>query len=276
MKKIFFIGEMVLMLILLLGCSVQDDDNYRLINEDLVDAPISQIEIETGVYKKIITNQDDLAFISNFLNDIQISDNNLKSIEEIKENNIIRFRIYNSEDNLITSISISKDIAFYENKWHSIDTQTYDRVISFYENSNYEELRDSLLLNTKQRSLNRKEKTMSEALMGTWLSEDDTELKFDKDYLYQGGQYEHKFNYNIDKSSDNDLEITVYGIKGVFIKGSELSKLELKMDETKTCMIMKKTMAGGMTYHSKLIYVDEDSIRLGAFDTYFFYEYDEY
>src|SRR5665648_838429 len=108
MKKIFFIGEMVLALILLLGCSVQDDDNYRLINEDLVDAPIFQIEIETEVYKKIITNQDDLALIANFINDIQISDNNLKSIEEIKENNIIRFRIYNSEDNLITSISISK------------------------------------------------------------------------------------------------------------------------------------------------------------------------
>ena len=276
MKKILLIGEIILTIILLLGCSVQQNTDSTLINGELGEALTSKIEIEIDVYKKIITKQDDIELIANFIYNIEISNNEFDDIHNMEKYNIIRLKIYNNEGNITKSISISKYIAFYNNKWKSIDIKVYDKMLSLYKNINYEELKDSLLLDTKQKKLNRKEITTSEALQGLWLSENGTEMLFDKNYLYQGGQYEYKFKYDIDKTYDNNLNISIYGTKGNFVKGKKLSKIDIKMDETKTCMVIKKTMAGGNIYNERFIYVDANNIKLGTFDSYFFYKYSEY
>lgn len=275
MKKIFVVGEMLIVLILLLGCSVQTDTDYRLINGELEDAQISGLEIEIDVYKKNVTKQDDLEIIISLINDIQITNDNFENLDNIKDNDIIRLKAYDKEGNSIVSISISKDIAFYENKWESIDKETYARVISFYKKSDYEELKDPILLEAKQRRIDRKEKTASEALKGTWANESESLIKFDESYLYQGSQYEYIFDYKIKKTDDN-LDISIYGERGIFAKERELSIIDIKMDETKTCMVMQKIMTGGSTYNDKFIYIDGDDTALGSFDEYFFYKYGGY
>ncbi|MDY0237094.1 MAG: hypothetical protein RBR71_13795 [Gudongella sp.] len=276
MKRILAVGGMILVLILLLGCSVQEDNDYGLIKEGLDYTQISGIEIGTDVYKKNVTNRNDIEIIASLINDIQIYNNSFEDPKNIEEYDIICFKVYNSEGNINTSLSISKDIAFYENKWVSIDKESYDRVIYFYENADYEELRDPLLLEAKQKRIDRKEKPISEALKGTWISETGSLIKFDENYLYQGSQYEYLFDYNIKKTDDKAMEVSIYGTKGIFVKGRELSILDIKMDETKTCMVMKKTMTGGSTCNDKFIYVDGDNITLGSFDEYFFYKYGGY
>lgn len=276
MKKTLVVGELILVLILLLGCSGQIEDDYRLINGELEYAQISGFEIGIDVYKKNVTNQDDLEIILSLINDIQIPNDSFEEPENIEDYDIIRLKASDKEGNSITSISISKDTAFYKDKWEAIDKETYDRVISFYENADYEELKDPLLLESKQRRIDRKEKSIGEAFKGTWIDEAGSLIKFDENYLYQGSQYEYIFDYKIDKIDDNMLDISIYGVEGIFVKERELSNINIKMDETKTCMVMEKTMAGGATYIDKFVYVDGDDITLGSFDEYFFYEYGGY
>ena len=273
MKRILIIGEIILTFILLLGCSVQKDIDNSFLKESLVVDEISYIEIEIDIYKQVITDTEGLDSLVSIINDIEILANSSERKKDIKEHDMARIKIYNKSKDIIESLSIGKEILYYNNKWYLVNIQIYNKIIDFYNNSDYKIVKDDNLLDIKQKRLNREEKIVSEGLRGTWIGETATKIKFDKNYLYQGSQYKYIFEYSIDKINDSNLDVSVYGMEGVFIKEKELFISNIKMDETKTCMVIKKTMSGGTSFHENFIYVDGDDISLGAFDEYFFYQH---
>jgi len=272
MKKILFIGELLIILAMLLGCSNKEDVDTSLIKNKLIIDRIFHIEIQMDIFKKIITNDKELNLLISYIEGIQILDSSLENIKSIEEDDIFRLNIYNKTGNIIESMSIAEEITYLNNKWYPTGIQTYDKIRTFYKNSDHEEQENEILLEINQRRISRRDKLIIKALQGIWLSENDSTIKFDKNNFKQGNQYEYVFRYDIDKIYDNNLDISIYGIKGLFVKGEKLSNYYIKMDPTKTHMIMKTIMAGGMTYYDRLVYVDQDNLRLGTFDSYFFYE----
>lgn len=271
MKKILFTGEILVVVAMLLGCTIQKDIDQSLLKENLVFEKISYIEIEIDTYKQVITSKDNLDLLISLINDIQILDNELEKVKNIEEYNIIRIKIYDESRNIIESLGIGKEALYYNNNWYPVDIYTYYKANSFYENSGCQIIEDDNLLAAKQERSTRKEKKTDDALQGVWLSENGSKIKFDKDCLYQGTQYEYLFKYNIEKIYNYNIDISIYGIKGIFIEGRELSSLSIKMDETKSYMVVEKTMTGGIIYHDNYVHVDKEGFALGSFDSYFFY-----
>lgn len=273
MKKILIMGEIMLILVLLLGCSVEKDMGNSLLKEKLVAEQISHIEIEVDIYNQATSDKDGLDSIISIINDIEILDSNLEKEKSLEEHDIARIKIYDKSKDIVESISIGKEGLYYNNIWYPVDMEIYDKIMDYYNNSGYKIKEDKNLLDIKERRLNRKEKPITQGLKGTWLDETGGKIKFDENYLYQGSKYEYIFKYNVDKVDNNSLDISVYGLKGIFIEGKELFTSDIKMDKTKTSMVMKKTMADGSIYYEKFVYVGGDNMILGAFDEYFFYQY---
>ena len=274
MKKRLLVAGLALTLILLLGCSIQEDIDNVLFKENLVTKNISFIEIKKDIYRQVITSKDDLDTLTSLTNEIHIKDSNLEANLDLKEHHMIQVKIYDKSRDVIRVFSIGKGILYYNRDWHTIDRKFYDKIETIYNNPSSQIVEDDILLDIKRRKSDRKQNKISEALKGTWVSETGFEIKFDGNYFYQDVQNIYTFQYNIKRINSDSINVSVYGVEGIFTKGKELSTLDIKMDETKTCMVMKKTMAGGRIYNNKFVYIDEDNTQLGSFDEYFFYKYD--
>lgn len=189
MKKVLFIGEFIIILAILVGCSYKEDVDNSLINNKLVIEQISHIEIEIDINKRIITNQDELRSLISFIEGIQILERSLENVKSLEEDKLVRLKIYNKTGNIIESMSIAEEMTYYNNKWYPTGIKTYDKIRTFYSNADSIELENEILLKIRQRRLSRKELPISEALQGIWSSENDSTIKFDKNNFKQGNQF---------------------------------------------------------------------------------------
>lgn len=271
MKRIFLIIYFLIIYTFLSGCSSIIDDN-NLINNKLLTDQISHIEIKVDDHKKVVTDLDEINLIISFIENIQSLNDSMEDIQCAGEDNIARIAIYDKADSVAESISIFEEAVYYNKKWHSSDKQTYGKVKTLYKEIESEELVDEIQLNIKQRRSSRKEKPLAEALNGIWVNENESRIKFVNNHLKQGQQYKYVFKYVVDKAYDDALEVSIYGINGFFIEGKKLSNNYIIMNSTKTQMVMKTQMVGDITYYDKYIYIDEDGLRLGSFDSFFFFE----
>lgn len=265
MNKKRFIILVVFLIMILSGCSKEEEIDYTLVKDNISSSQISMIEMEKDIYIKSTENHEEIDELTDFIASIKYLKGDFENINDSED--MIRIKIYNQKNSLSKSLSISEEAAYYNKKWYPIDKQIYDRILSLY-NDLEEEMEDEGLIDVKQRQNVRKDKSALEALQGTWISEDDSSLEFDGDYMVQGKDF--NFRYSIENINDNYIEIKAYEDKGVFTKGKELFNLNIIMDPENIRMLVKKTMVGDLIYYDIYIYEDNDGTRVGTFDSQFF------
>lgn len=271
MKRILFVFIIIITSFLFAACADEEVDSNALIQNQISTESISHIDIEKGTHIKNISHEHNINLLFNYINNIQILDNSSVDNINLDEYEPMRLKIYHSDNSLIETISISRGVVYYNGYWYSTDTRVYDEIAEFYEATDYEEVENQLIVEIEERVSNRFELPLDESLRGTWLSIDGLKIVFG-DKLIQGEQTKYSFDYEINSMDDSNLNITVYGQEGFFLGGRELSTIEITMDSTKSLMRMKRTMTSGRIYQDKLIYVDEEGIALGFFDSYFFFD----
>lgn len=271
MRKTLFILTIIIMPLLLLACREDHVDNNNLIQNPISIQDVSQIDIELINHKKSFIDDNNIKLVVDYLKNIQILDERVAGIN-VNEDEPIRIKIYDRNKGIMEAITIGRGMVNYNKSWHPIDPKIYDEVAEFYGTLDFEAVENQLIIDIKEGVANRIELPLEESLQGTWLSIDGSSIMFQDDILTQGDQTKYSFDYEINRVDDNELNITVYGEDGLFLGGRELSTIEITLDSTKSLMKMKRIMVGGRTYEDKLIYVDEDGLELGFFDSYFFYE----
>lgn len=275
MKKLLRIGNILvlsLILVFSVGCSSQSKVENGLIYNKIITDEISFIEMERGIYKKTIKNKAELEKLVNELQEIESINNPDTNPENIDDIDVFRINIINKDDESRISISIIEEFAFYQGKWQPIGESSYNNISRFYYSSNSIEKEDELLMSTKMDRLTREKLSLTKALEGIWLSEKGLEIKFIDNKLYQGNGFEYSFRYDIEEALEDTLKISIYGTDGMFVNEKNLANMDIIFDQTKSHMKMKKTMAGGMIYYDKLIYVNGEGDKLGNFDNLFFLE----
>lgn len=271
MKIKLFVLILIIAPLLLIACTDEEEDHNALIKKQIPIEEVSHIDIEIDTHKKSISHDQNINLLFNYINNIQVLDNDAIDNTNLDAYERIRLKLYDNIGNGIETISIGRGVVFYNGTWYTTNPRVYDEIAQFYESLDYEVVENERLVEINHRISNRIELPLDEGLKGTWLSIEGSNVTFDNK-LIQGDQTKYRFDYKINSINESNLNITVYGEEGFFLGGKELSTMEITMDSTKSLMKMKRIMTGGKTYYDKLIYVDEDGLPLGFFDSYFFYE----
>ena len=263
MKKTFIL-LIVMTIILLPGCSDNQSKNNNLVDGSMEESIIS-IEIINNVSKKTFTSDDDLSEIFEIINNINIIEQDLVSFED---EDILKVNFYNKNNEKIKSISLVYNMVFIDDVWSYDSYNAYSKMIKFYEDSNSIETEVDDLVITNLIKKQRQEKTLNDTLKGNWIDQNNSIIKFDGEFLYQGENNEHKFKYLINKESSKTATLVFYGTKGFLIDDKELFEYEIVLDNTNSYIKLNKSI-GGQVYQYKLIYVDNGLI-LGSLDSHFF------
>ncbi len=264
MNKNFFILVIIMAIILLPGCSNNQSENNNLVDNSMEESIIS-IEITNNVSKKSFTSKDDLSEIFEIINNINIIEQDLVSFED---EDILKVNFYNKNNEKIKSISLVYNMVFIDNIWSYDSYDAYSKMIKLYVESNSIETEVDDLVNINLIKERRQEKTLTDALKGTWVDQSNSIIKFDDEYLYQGENNEHKFKYVINKDSSKTATLVFYGTEGFLIDDKELFEYEIVLDNTNSYIKLNKSI-GGQVYQYKLIYIDNGLI-LGSLDSHFF------
>lgn len=241
MNKKRFIILVVFLIMILSGCSKEEEIDYTLVKDNISSSQISMIEMEKDIYINCTENHEEIDELTDFIASIKYLKGDFENINDSED--MIRIKIYNQKNSLSKSLSISEEAAYYDKKWYPIDKQIYDRILSLY-NDLEEEMEDEGLIDVKQIQNVRKGKSVLEALQGTWISED---------------------------TGDDYIDIRAYGSQDILLGGKELFRLSIMLDDENTHMLVRKTMTGGITYYDKYIFIDDDGLILGEFDSPFFF-----
>lgn len=269
MKKTLLILIILFTSLLLTSCTEEEVDNNHLIKDPITTWEISQIDIEVGDFKKSFIDDNNIRLVADYLNRIQILDE-AQPINQDEDS--IRIKIYDSNRDIMEGITIGRGLVNYNKTWYPIDPNIYDDITEFYQALDSEAVENQLVIDIKGRQANRAELPLEESIKGSWVSIDGSIIKFEGDILTQGDQTKNNFGYSIDSINNNQMEITVFGLEGIFLGARDLSTLEIMLDPTNSLMKMRRTMIGGRVSDDKLIYVDNDGLELGFFDSYFFFE----
>jgi len=264
MNKNFFILVIIMAIILLPGCSNNQSENNNLVDNSMEESIIS-IEITNNVSKKSFTSKDDLSEIFEIINNINIIEQDLVSFED---KDILKVNFYNENNEKIKSISLVYSMVFINDMWRYDSYDAYSKMIKLYVESNSIETEVDDLVNINLIKERRQEKTLTDALKGTWVDQSNSIIKFDDEYLYQGENNEHKFEYVVNKESSKTATLVFYGTEGFLIDDKELFEYEIVLDNTNSYIKLNKSI-GGQVYQYKLIYIDNGLI-LGSLDSHFF------
>lgn len=256
-KKNIYIFLMIwLCTVTLVGC-----DNYTKLTfkED-----IDFIKIQIGEKYKKITNPKD---IDNLIS--LIEESNLRKRKE-KQNVIyykIKIFIHSNTKAEYGEITVIKDIIFYNGNYYKSESNLGEQIEKIYSNMNYPELIDKdEAKKIKTKKLNRRNLSLQKALEGYWIDSKGNGLHFKDGRLYQGG-YEFRYLINSIDRKENYIHISVFGVKGFFVKGKKLFDMHIAIDDTKNNLKLKKEMIGGCTYNYNMIYVDDENYKLGAYES---------
>ncbi|ABR48029.1 hypothetical protein Amet_1860 [Alkaliphilus metalliredigens QYMF] len=144
--------------------------------------------------------------------------------------------------------------------------ELYDRAISLVESG---EITNEIDIKRE----GRKGLSLSSALEGTWLINENTVLIFDDLYLKQG---ESKFRYEVNEEKGDVQHIFVYGLEGVLIEDRKLFEAFILYDETRSNIQLKKVFSqlfgSDLMFQYNAVLIDEDNYVLGNFDSDFFIE----
>ncbi|MDW7669261.1 MAG: hypothetical protein SCJ93_10585 [Bacillota bacterium] len=264
MNKNFYILVIVMAIILLLGCSNNRSENNNIVDGSMEESIIS-IEIINNVRKKTFTSKDDLSEIFEIINNINIIEQDFVSFED---KDILKVNLYNKNNEKIKSISLVYNMVFIDNIWSYDSYDAYSKMIKLYEESNSIEIEVDDLVNINFIKKQRQEKTLKDALKGTWVDQNNSIIKFDGEFLYQGENNEHKFKYVINKDSSKTATLVFYGTEGFFIDDKELFEYEIVLDNSNSYIKLNKSI-GNQVYQYKLIYVD-NGLLLGSLNSSFF------
>jgi hypothetical protein len=152
--------------------------------------------------------------------------------------------------------------------WRYDSYDAYSKMIKLYEESNIIETEVDDLVDINLIKKGRQQKTLTDALKGTWVDQNNSIIKFDSEFLYQGENNEHKFEYVVNKESSKTATLVFYGTEGFLIEDKELFEYEIVLDNTNSYIKLNKSI-GGQVYQYKLIYIDNGLI-LGSLDSHFF------
>lgn len=269
MRKRFFIIIVVIWILILSGCSKEEEVDYTLIKDNITASQISRVEIEKDVFVRDIVDTRDIDDLISLITSIKYLKGNIESISDSE--GIIRIKLYNQKDTLTKSLSILEEASYYNKKWYPTDKDIYDRIDYLYNNIEAQDIEDKNLIDINQRRRIRKSKSILEALQGTWISEDDSLLRFEDSYLKQGKDSDFIFKYIIEDTGDDYIDIRAYGSQDILLEGKELFRLNIMLDDENAHMLVRKTMTGGITYYDKYIFIEDDGLRLGEFDSPFFF-----
>ena len=264
MNKNFFILVIVMTVILLPGCSNNQSKNNNLVDGSMEESIIS-IDIINNVSKKTFTSNDDLSEIFEIINNINIIEQDFVPFED---KDILKLNLYNKNNEKIKSISLNYNMVFIDNIWSYDSYDAYSKMIKLYEESNSIEIEVDDLVNINFIKKQRQEKTLKDALKGTWVDQNNSIIKFDGEFLYQGKNNDHKFKYVINKDSSKTATLGFYGTKGFLVDDKKLFEYEIVLDNSNSYIKLNKSI-GNQVYQYKLIYVDNGLI-LGSLDSHFF------
>jgi hypothetical protein len=114
----------------------------------------------------------------------------------------------------------------------------------------------------------RSQMPIEDALQGMWIEENGTIVRFTDEHFMQGEELEHIFRFEMIEKTENELQMSLFGVEGFMIRDRNLFELNVVMDETRTQMIMRKDI-GGSEYVYYMVYLDAEGIELSPFDTLF-------
>ena len=132
----------------------------------------------------------------------------------------------------------------------------------------YQESEDIDKLDIGKRIEERSQLSIEDALQGMWIEENGTIVRFTDEYFMQGEKLEHAFRFEMKEKTENELQMSLFGVEGFMIRDRNLFELNVVMDETRTQMIMRKDI-GGSEYVYYMVYLDAEGIELSPFDTLF-------
>ena len=117
----------------------------------------------------------------------------------------------------------------------------------------------------------RKEISLEDAILGTWILDDQSKIVIDGTYLWQGDK---RFKYTIENSYDDRISISVFAIEGLFIKEKRLFQMLLTFDASRCNAYIKRMFpqlaSEDIVFQYQSIYMDKEGTVLGNFDDLFF------
>ncbi|MBS4535881.1 hypothetical protein GOQ29_09665 [Clostridium sp. D2Q-14] len=270
MNKKLFIIFIFSIFILASGCSQYGNFQGPLKNSYFQD--LENIVLYKDINYKKVSDNDNMDEIVSILEKIE---GEKIDISTLKESDFIDIPLkiefnYKDDDNKNKSISFVEDKMLYEDNWYKVDIDTE----KLYDDIDSKEKIDSNGKVAKLMGEARKELSKEDALIGKWkYNYNDgsiTIIEITNDEIVQEGR---KFKYKINDYTENEIHLTVYSKNGFIDKGNKLFHMHILLDENNTNMIINKEMVGNeITYKNNLIFINEDDLELGNFESFFFIE----